>query len=65
MTTPHNPMEGRRVTATANDPECARRFGGSGGDYHQAWEQDTDDGTAEVLVLRHVRCVDGPPPGLC
>ena len=58
MTTPRNPMEGRRVTATANDPECARRFGGSG-DYHRAWEQDTDDGTAEVLVLRHV-LNDGP-----
>jgi hypothetical protein len=58
MTTPHNPMEGRRVTAMANDPGCARRFGGSG-DYHQAWEQDTDDGTAEVLVLRHV-LNDGP-----
>jgi hypothetical protein len=46
-------MEGRRVTATSHDPEAARRFGGSG-DYHQAWEQDTDAGTAEVMVLRHV-----------
>ena len=58
MTIPHNPMEGRRVTATANDPDAARRFGGSG-DYHQAWEQDTDDGTAEVLHMHHV-LNDGP-----
>ena len=57
MTAP-NPMEGRRVTAIAHDPEAARRFGGSG-DYHQAWEQDTDAGTAEVMVLRHV-LNDGP-----
>jgi hypothetical protein len=46
-------MEGRRVTSTANDPEAAARFGGTG-DYHATWEQDTDDGTAEVMVLRHV-----------
>jgi hypothetical protein len=46
-------MEGRRVTATANDPETACVWGGTG-DYHQAWEQDTGDGTAEVLHLGHI-----------
>jgi hypothetical protein len=46
-------MEGRRRTARANDPEAAARFGGSG-DYDVTWEQDTDEGTAEVLVLKHV-----------
>jgi len=59
MTTPHNPMEGRRVTAWANDPEGAAQFGGTG-NYWQAWEQDTDDVTVEILHLGH-RLADSLP----
>jgi hypothetical protein len=52
MTTHHNTMEGRRTTAMANDPEYVRRFGGTG-DYVKSFEQDTENGTAEVLHLDH------------
>jgi hypothetical protein len=48
-----NSMEGRRVTATANDPAAAARFGGTG-DYWLSWEQDNvAGGTVEVRHLGH------------
>jgi hypothetical protein len=51
MTT--NTMEGRRLTAKANDPEAVALWPDESGDYWLSWEQDTEAGTTEVLHLGH------------